>query len=80
MSHVAEAVIDRGNRAAATSIDQKETTAATTDSIGDNIPEDTKGDGTDSDSSSTHMQDGVRHAEALTSVWDKNTMIGMFIL
>ncbi|OAR00228.1 hypothetical protein LLEC1_03044 [Akanthomyces lecanii] len=36
--------------------------------------------GATSQSSSVHVQDGVRRVEAITSVWSKNTMAVMFIL
>ncbi|KAJ6789632.1 hypothetical protein PWT90_08487 [Aphanocladium album] len=37
-------------------------------------------DGRTSETSSVHMQDGVKRVEAITTVWSKNTMIVMFIL
>lgn len=79
MSHLADAAIDRANRAAL--IAEKDAPVATAGSMDDNAPEEMKTDGgLDSDNSSTHKQDGVRRAEALTTVWDDKTMIAMFIL
>ncbi|OAA56115.1 siderophore iron transporter mirB [Cordyceps fumosorosea ARSEF 2679] len=37
-------------------------------------------DGPASETSSVHVQDGVKRVEAITMVWSKNTMIVMFIL
>lgn len=37
-------------------------------------------DGVASETSSVHMQEGVRQVEAITTVWSKQTMIIVFVL
>lgn len=47
---------------------------------GEEVREAHEDDGPASETSSVHLQDGVKRVEVITTVWSKNTMIVMFIL